>query len=281
MKSNLTVHCVIKNEERWIWFAVNSILDIADKVLVYDTGSTDKTVDIIKTLKSKKIIFEEKGEVDAEGLTQLRIEQLARTKTDWFLILDGDEIWPKEAKKELIEEIKNADRFKWGIVVRAWNLVGDIYHYHPESVHYHWPYAPKKFKGWANLRVLRTEIPGLHIKGEYPLEAYCDEDDIPIQNYGQKHLLFLKNRYLHTTYLTRSDTRARDKRVLNRLKKSKMELGISFPKNSKYPEVFYKKLPKIVTSPWTKRSNFVSFVSFLQTPAKEARRRVFGLYNPK
>ena len=44
MKNDITVHCVVKNEERWIWFAINSILDIAEKILVYDTGSTDKTV---------------------------------------------------------------------------------------------------------------------------------------------------------------------------------------------------------------------------------------------
>ena len=281
MKSNLTVHCVIKNEERWIWFAINSILDIAGEVLIYDTGSADKTVEIVKTIKSKKIIFEEIGEIDAKGLTQLRREQLARTKTDWFLILDGDEVWPEQTKKELVKKIKNADKSDWGIVVRAWNLVGDVYHYHPESIHYQWLYAPKKFKGWANLRVFRRSVPELRIKGQYPLEAYCDKDGIPIQNYGEKRLLFLKNRYFHTTYLTRSDTRARDRNVLNRLKKSKMELGMSFPKNFKYPEVFYKKLPKIVTSPWTKRSNFESFVSLVQTPIKETRRRVLNLYNPK
>src|SRR3989344_2523374 len=128
MNSNLTIHCVVKNEERWIWYALQSILDIADKVLVYDTGSTDKTVEIIETIKSKKIIFEEKGEVDARGLTKLRKEQLAKTKTEWFLILDGDEIWPEQTKKELVRIIKHADKSKWGIIVRAWNFVGDIYH---------------------------------------------------------------------------------------------------------------------------------------------------------
>src|SRR3990167_11071906 len=246
MKSNLTVHCVIKNEGRLIWFAINSILDIAGEILIYDTGSADKTVDIIKTIKSKKITFEEKVEVDAKGLTRLRREQLEKTETEWFLILDGDEIWPEETKNELVGKIKSADKSSWGIVVRTWNLVGDVYHYHPESVRYHWPYAPKKFKGWANLRVLRRSVPELHIKGEYPLEAYCGKDNIPIQNYGEKRLLFLKNRYFHTTYLTRSDTRARDKNVLNRLKKSKMELGLSFSKNFKYPKVFQKKSPNRV-----------------------------------
>jgi len=280
MKSGLTVHCVVKNEERWIWFALNSILGIADKILIYDTGSTDKTVEIIKKIKSKKIIFKEKGEVDTKGLTKLREEQLEKTKTDWFLILDGDEVWPNRAKKELLIKIKKAASSDWGMVIRAWNFVGDIYRCHPESIHYHWPYAPTNYKGWANLRMLRKSAVK-DIKGDYPLEAYCDEDGIPIQNYGQKHLVFLKNRYFHATYLIRSDTKTRDRNVLNRLKKSKTELGLSFPKNFKYPEVFYKKTPNIVPSPWGKRSNFDSFVSLVQTPVKEVRRRVFGLYNPK
>ena len=280
MKTNLTIHCVVKNEEKWIWFALRSILDIADKVLVYDTGSSDRTVDIIKSIKSKKIIFEGKGEVDAKGLTKLRKDQLKRTKTEWFLILDGDEIWPENTKKELVGKIIKTDESKWGVVVRAWNLVGDIYHYHPESVHYHWPYAPRNYKGWANLRILRRSAVS-DIKGDYPLEAYCDKHNVPIQNYGDKHLVFLKNRYLHTTYLLRSDTRKRDKGVLNRLKKSKMEYGISFTRNFKYPEVFYDRRPGTVTSPWIKRSNLESFVSLVQTPIKEFRRRVFGLYNPK
>ena len=280
MKNSLTVHCVVKNEGRWIWFAINSILDIAEKILVYDTGSTDKTVEIIKTIKSRKIIFEEKGKVDAKGLTQLRREQLVMTKTEWFLILDGDEIWPERTKKELAANLKSVTKSDWGMVVRAWNLVGDFYHYHPESVRYHWPFAPKGYKGWANLRILRESAVS-DIKGDYPLEAYCDEDGIPIQNYGQKHLVFLKNRYFHTTYLRRSDTRGRDKSILNRFKKSKMELGISFPKNFKYPEVFDKKHPSIVLSPWEKRSNLEYLVSLVRTPVKEARRRVFGLYNPK
>jgi len=280
MKSNLTIHCVVKNEERWIWYALQSILDIADKVLVFDTGSSDKTVDIIKAMKSKKVTFEEKGEVDAKGLTKLREEQLRRTKTDWFLILDGDEIWPNQTKKELVEKIKNADKSKWGVVVRAWNFVGDIYHYHPESVRYHWPFAPKDYKGWANLRVLRKSVIS-DIKGDYPLEAYCDKNETPIQNYGPKHLLFLKNRYMHTTYLTRSDSRKSDKDVLNRLRKSKMELGISFPKSFKYSEVFYKNRPNQVMTPWVKRSNLETLVSFIQTPAREARRKIFNLYNPR
>ena len=178
---DLTVHCIVKNEEKWVWYAISSILDIAQQILIYDTGSTDKTVKIIKSIKDKKIIFKEVGKVDAKGLVNLRKEQLNSTKSKWFLILDGDEIWPNETKSELIDKLETAQDKDWGIVVRAWNLIGDIYHYHPESIRYHWPFAPKEYIGWANLRVLNRQIPNLHIKGEYPLEAYCDKDNIPIQ----------------------------------------------------------------------------------------------------
>lgn len=278
--NNLTVHCVVKNEERWVWYALSSVIDIADELIVFDTGSNDKTVEIIKTIKSKKIIFEEKGEVSAKSLVDLRRQQLRMTKTKWFLILDGDEIWPNKTKKELIERLKSANKNDWAVVVRAWNFVGDSYHVHPESIRYHWPFAPKSWQGWANLRLISTEIPGLGIKGEYPLEYYHDKTGTPIQNYGQKHLVFLKNRYFHTTYLQRSSSRKRDKKILNRTNKWKLELGYTLPKNVEYPEVFYKKKPKVVQSPFYHRPVIETLVSVPLTPVKEIRRRLLKSYQP-
>lgn len=280
MSAKITVHCVVKNEERWIWFALQSIKDVAEKILIYDTGSTDNTAKIIKSFKEKKIQFEQKGIVDARGLVQLRREQLKKTKTDWFLILDGDEIWPEKTKIELVGKLKTAKGDDWAVVLRAWNLVGDIYHFHPESIHYHWPFAPQNYSGWANLRVIKTSIPGLKIKGEYPQEAYYDNKNVPIQNYGSKHLIFLKNRYLHTSYLIRSDTRTTDKQTLNRKQKAKMELGIKIPKQFKYPRAFYKKRPSYIPDPWQKRSKSQTVISLIQTPLKEARRRALNLYHP-
>ena len=44
------VHTLVKNEERYIWYSVMSVIDYIDKILIWDTGSTDKTVDIIKEI---------------------------------------------------------------------------------------------------------------------------------------------------------------------------------------------------------------------------------------
>ncbi|MBU1256082.1 hypothetical protein KKA49_00135 [Patescibacteria group bacterium] len=51
----IIVHCLVKNEERFIWYAIKSVLPFVDKIMVWDTGSTDKTIQIIKSIKSKKI----------------------------------------------------------------------------------------------------------------------------------------------------------------------------------------------------------------------------------
>ena len=54
-KQFIWANCLIKNEERWVWYALQSVLPYVDKILVWDTGSTDNTVEIIKTIKSNKI----------------------------------------------------------------------------------------------------------------------------------------------------------------------------------------------------------------------------------
>ena len=38
----LTVHMVVKNEDRFIWYALNSVLPYVDKVIIFYTGSTQK-----------------------------------------------------------------------------------------------------------------------------------------------------------------------------------------------------------------------------------------------
>lgn len=49
----ITVHTLVKNEERYLWFAVTSVIDYVDKMLLWDTGSTDRTIQLIKELKKR------------------------------------------------------------------------------------------------------------------------------------------------------------------------------------------------------------------------------------
>ena len=62
-KKTLTAHMMLCNEERWCWYAIMSVIDHVDHMIIFDTGSTDRTVEIVKGILveprySQKIIFE-------------------------------------------------------------------------------------------------------------------------------------------------------------------------------------------------------------------------------
>lgn len=74
--SNITVHTLVKNEEKWIWFSIMSVINFVDKLIIFDTGSTDNTVRIInEILKNEeyanKILFEEKGSISSDKFSLL------------------------------------------------------------------------------------------------------------------------------------------------------------------------------------------------------------------
>ncbi len=50
---SLSVLILTKNEEKNIKRAIKSVLSIADEIIVLDSGSTDKTVEIAKNLGAK------------------------------------------------------------------------------------------------------------------------------------------------------------------------------------------------------------------------------------
>ena len=109
-------HTLVRNEERYLWFSVMSVIEHVDRILLWDTASTDKTIEIIKLIKKKypeKIDFRQLGDVNPEKFTLFRQEMLNETKSDWFIIVDGDEVWWDEKIKETVELIykegKNID----------------------------------------------------------------------------------------------------------------------------------------------------------------------------
>lgn len=241
MSFSLTVHTIIKNEDRWVWYALKSVIDVAQKILIYDTGSTDKTIDIIKSIGSPKIILESHPASTREDLVRLRQEQLDHTRTPWFMLLDGDEIWPQGNLQKLLVAAANADENILAFFNRTRNCVGDIYHYLPESKGH---YRIKNIIGNLNIRLIR-KVPNLKLVGEYPLEAYT-LDSIPIQNI-ESSIQFVDTWYLHTTHLPRSTKR--NDEIIDRKKKRKWwRPRLKMPK-SELPEVFWQLRPSLVPPP--------------------------------
>lgn len=262
----ITGHMVVANEDQFIWYAISSVLPYLEKLIIYDTGSTDKTVEIIKSIDSHKIIFEEKGKVIPDKLVELRREQIKKTKNLFFLLVDGDEIWSDKNVKRLCETAINMPEDKLAIFCRTRNAVGDIYHYLPENAG---QYQLQGRKGHFNIRLFRKR-PDINIVGKYPLEAYT-YDGQPI-NKLDDNLLFSDVWYLHATHLVRS-SRASSVAGPSRQSKIKYELGNELLPGE-LPEVFSLPRPKTVPDPLAKQSVISYLRAVLETPLRRWKRKI-------
>ncbi len=82
----LSVCLIARNEEANIARAIGSVDDVADEVILTDTGSTDDTIHIAKKLGACVELFSWRDDFAAA-----RNHALARAKGDWILWLDADE----------------------------------------------------------------------------------------------------------------------------------------------------------------------------------------------
>ena len=93
---NLTVVILTKNEEKDIVDAIKNAQKLTDKVLIVDSGSTDKTVALAEANNAKVVYRAWDNDFAAQ-----RNFALEHIDTDWILYLDADE----RMNDELIENI--------------------------------------------------------------------------------------------------------------------------------------------------------------------------------
>ncbi|SHM38307.1 Tetratricopeptide repeat-containing protein [Caldanaerovirga acetigignens] len=96
-KITLSLCLITKDEEKNIARCINSVKDIVDEIVVVDTGSKDKTVEIAQSLGAK--VIHAKWEDDYSKARNIAIENAT---SDWILFLDADE----EIKKEDVGKIQ-------------------------------------------------------------------------------------------------------------------------------------------------------------------------------
>lgn len=262
-------HTVFKNEERWLWFSVTSIIDHVDKLLLWDAGSTDRSYEIASLLREKygdKIEIRKYGDTTPETFTKLRQDMLDATDADWFIVVDGDEIWWEKDIEKLINEIKVCDKKTESIVVKNFNLVGDIYHYFSNSAG---KYKFGNLVGNYALRAIRRNIKGLCSEGRHGVWGWSDGEK---QIQDRNTYKVIDSTYMHTTFLPRGEDRSYDLLVPKRAKKLKYEIGKEFSKDFFYPEAFFKDKPDFVPSPWKTMTTDYRFKSIIITPVKKLRR---------
>lgn len=124
---NLSVVIIAKNAENDIADALSSV-KFCNEIIVIDSGSTDKTVDIAKKMGAKVFATQVKDYASARNFG------LQKTKGNWIFYIDADERVTEELKKEIELGIENRES---GIV--AYKVKRKNFYYG----NHEWPFIEK------------------------------------------------------------------------------------------------------------------------------------------
>jgi len=106
--ASLSVAMIVRNDETNIARSLESIKDVANEIIIVDTGSSDQTVEIARSYGAKVFFhpwnnsWSEAGNICLENAT-----------CDWVLFLDADEELIAEDVSRLAELIQDIDRSRF------------------------------------------------------------------------------------------------------------------------------------------------------------------------
>lgn len=101
---NISGLIITHNEEKNMQ-EVLECFDFCDEIIVVDSFSTDKTVEIAESFPNVKVI-----QNTFEDFTKQRNLALDAAKNDWVLFLDGDERITPKLREEIIEELNKPEQ---------------------------------------------------------------------------------------------------------------------------------------------------------------------------
>ncbi len=96
----LSICMIVKNEEDVIGRALECVKDIADEIIVVDTGSTDRTMEIVSRYTNKVYYFEWISDFAAA-----RNYSFSKATMDYQMWLDADDVID-EKNRELLKQLK-------------------------------------------------------------------------------------------------------------------------------------------------------------------------------
>ncbi len=103
----VTLCMIMKNEEEHIGRCLQSLIDHVDFVVINDTGSTDKSMEIARSFGEKVTIIENPWEKD---FSKARNQAMEVVTTEWIIQLDCDEEMDPESAKNIRDVVKSAHK---------------------------------------------------------------------------------------------------------------------------------------------------------------------------
>ena len=112
-KPRISVCMITKNEEQFLERCLSSVKDWAYEIVIVDTGSTDRTMDIARQHGAR--VYQAEWQDD---FSLARNESLRYVKGDWVLVLDADEVVDPESVSCLHEEASQSDVMAYRLRLR-------------------------------------------------------------------------------------------------------------------------------------------------------------------
>ncbi len=109
----LSICMIVKNEARLLGRCLESCRDIADEIIINDTGSTDVTVEIAQSHGARVVVSEWKNDFSYSRNISLRAASCA-----WILWLDADDVVPSQSIPIINDLKKSVGDQVFGFVVR-------------------------------------------------------------------------------------------------------------------------------------------------------------------
>lgn len=125
---------IVKNEETSLPPCLRSVKPVVDEMVILDTGSTDRTVEIAKELGARVYHFKWCNDFSAA-----RNAALKYVRGKWVLVLDADEVLVPDIVPQIKQAIKsdrhlviNLVRQEVGASQSPYSLVSRLFRNHPE-----------------------------------------------------------------------------------------------------------------------------------------------------
>lgn len=137
LSNTLSLCMIVKNEEKNLSRCLESVKDMVDEIIIVDTGSTDRTVEIAKSFEAKVFHFKW-----TNSFSEARNESLKYATKDWILILDADDEFCKEDKEKFKELLNNSPEDNFLYFFETLNYCGSF----PDSNNISVNLNPRLFK---------------------------------------------------------------------------------------------------------------------------------------
>ncbi len=112
--STLTLSMIVKNEEKYLKDCLESVKNIVNDIVIVDTGSTDRTLEIARGYNAKIYHFDWINDFSAA-----RNYALQYSPGEWILYLDADERLDPLSVKEVKRLINRSDKVGYFCTVKS------------------------------------------------------------------------------------------------------------------------------------------------------------------